>query len=103
MQVQLLKKSGKYLDKDGNEKNYVNFYIRCGDSLIPIEPCFFPDKDNDNKDYQYAGRKEVLKAFADILPDKDKSAGNSSNDKKRGNKPRLQSFDDDSDIPFLTP
>ena len=101
MQVQLFKKSGKYTGSDGKEKNYTNFYIRCGDSLIPIEPCFFPDKDNDNKDYQYAGRKEVMKAFADILPDKDKSADKSTTDNKRGNKPQLQPFDDDgSDIPF---
>ena len=45
MQVQLFKKSGKYTDKEGNEKNYTNFYIRCGDSLIPIEPCFFTNKE----------------------------------------------------------
>lgn len=99
MQVELLKKVGKYTDKDGNEKQYTNFYVRCGDSLIPIEPCFFPDKDHDNKDFQYAGRKEVLKAFASILPDKDKPA----NDNKRGNKPRLEPVPDaadGSDIPF---
>lgn len=101
MQVLLFKKVGTYEDKkDGKEKQYTNFYLRCGDSLIPIEPCFFPDKDNDNKDYQYAGRKEVMKAFAEILPDKDKSADTSTSTEKRGKKPQLQSFDDDSDIPF---
>lgn len=73
MQVQLLKKVGTYQDKEtGKDKQYVNFYLRCGDTLIPIQPCFFPDKDNDNRDYQYNGRKEVLKSFADILPDKPK-------------------------------
>ncbi len=77
MQVQLFKKTGTYKDKDGNEKQYTNFYVRCGDTLIPIQPCFFPDKDNDNRDYQYAGRKEVLKSFADILPDKSAKGDNS--------------------------
>lgn len=76
MQVQLFKKTGTYTDKDGHDKPYTNFYVRCGDSLIPIQPCFFPDKDNDNRDYQYAGRKEVLKSFADILPDKPPIKGN---------------------------
>lgn len=101
-QVELLKKTGKYTDKtDGTEKSFVNFYVRCGDSLIPIQPCYFPDPEHDNRDYQYNGRKEVLKAFADTLPDKDKSAGKPSTYNNRGNKPQLQSFDDDgSDIPF---
>lgn len=80
MQVQLFKKVGTYIDqKDGKEKPFTNFYVRCGDKLVPIEPSFFPDKNHDNKDYQYAGRKEVLKAFADILPDKEKSTDKSTN------------------------
>lgn len=60
MQVQLFKKVGTYKDKkDGKEKQYTNFYLRCGDSLIPIEPCFFPDKDNDNRDYLSGSLKGV--------------------------------------------
>lgn len=89
-QVELLKKTGKYTDKDGEEKSFVNFYVRCGDSLIPIQPCYFPDPKHDDKDYQYNGRKEVLKAFASILPDKDKSADKTPADNKRGNKPQLE-------------
>lgn len=99
MQVSLFKKVGTYKDKkDGKEKQYTNFYLRCGDSLIPIEPCFFPDKDNDNRDYQYAGRKEVLKAFADTLPDK---AIKEKPEEKGEHKPQLQPIPDDgSDTPF---
>ena len=77
MQVELLKKTGKYTDKDGNEKNYTNFYIRCGDSLIRIEPFFFPDK-NTGKDNQFIGRKEIMKAFASVLPETDKSGDSST-------------------------
>ncbi len=101
MQVQLFKKVGTYQDKEtGKDKSFVNFYVKCGDTLIPIQPCFFPDKDNDNRDYQYNGRKEVLKSFADTLLDKDKSADKPATDNKRGNKPQLQSFDNDGDILF---
>jgi hypothetical protein len=71
MQVQLMKKVGTYQDKEtGKDKQYVNFYVKCGDTLVPIQPCFFPDKDNNDRDYQYNGRKEVLKSFADTLPEK---------------------------------
>ncbi len=67
-QVELLKKVGKYTDKEGREKQYTNFYVRCGDALIPIQVCFFANEAG--KDSQYAGRKEVLKAFAELLPEK---------------------------------
>lgn len=70
MQVQLFKKVGKYVDKeDGKEKSSVRFYLRCGDNLVPIEVTYF--KNYEGKDYQYNGRKEVLKAFADNLPEKE--------------------------------
>lgn len=99
MQVLLFKKSGTYTDKNDEEKKFTNFYVRCGDELIPIEPCYFPNKET-GKDNHYSGRKSVLKAFASVLPDKDKSADKSASDNKRGNKPSLQSFDDDSGNPF---
>lgn len=71
MQVQLFKKVGKYTDKDtGKEKPFTNFYVKCGDALIPVEPCYFPKAEFDNRDPNYNGRKQVLSAFAAILPDK---------------------------------
>lgn len=69
MQVTLFKKNGTYTDKkDNKEKRFTNFYVKCGDELVPIEVCFFPN--DEGRDFAYAGRKAVLSAFAAILPDK---------------------------------
>lgn len=68
MTVELLKKQVTYKDKEGEEKNATNFYVRCGSTLIPIEVKYFPDEDN--KDKGYAPRKAVLSSFADDLPEK---------------------------------
>ena len=71
MQVQLFKKVGTYTDKkDGKEKRFTNFYVKCGDALIPVEVCYFPNDKFDGRDPQYSGRKDVLSAFAAMLPDK---------------------------------
>lgn len=72
MQVELLKKTGTYVDKkDGKEKSSTRFYLRCVGSLVPIEVTYFEGEDG--KDYQYAGRKAVLTAFAEDLPEKPKT------------------------------
>lgn len=68
MLVNLYKKEGTYKDKEGQDKRFVNFYVKCGDNLIPVEPCYFPKKEYGDKDPGYAPRKEVLKAFAEALP-----------------------------------
>lgn len=71
-QVGLFKKVGKYTDKQtGKEKPFTNFYLRCGDSLIPVQVVYYENEEG--RDPQYSGRKEVLKAFAEKLPDKDES------------------------------
>ena len=69
MLVNLYKKVGKYTDKDGKEKSFVNFYVKCGDKMIPVEVSYFPNEKCDNRDPNYSGRKEVLGAFAETLPD----------------------------------
>ena len=69
MQVDLLKKQVSYKDKEGTEKKATNFYLRCGDTLVPIEIKYFPDENNVDK--AYGARKSVLSAFASVLPDKD--------------------------------
>lgn len=100
MKVDLLKKEGIYVGEDKKEKRYVNFFVRCGGTLIPIEVKYFPNKEDD-RDYQYAGRREVMKAFADVLPDKQDTTHASSNPVSSSPaKPQLTSFDDDSDMPF---
>ena len=72
MEVKLYKKTGKYVDnKTQKEKQFVNFYVKCNDTLIPIEPCYFPNAKCDNRDPQFANRKGALEAFADVLPDKE--------------------------------
>ncbi len=74
-QVRLLKKVGKYIDKkDGKEKPFVNFYVLCGDELIPVEVKFFGNEEG--KDYRYSGRKSVMSAFAELLPDKEDNGEN---------------------------
>ncbi len=95
MQVELFKKVGKYTDKDGKEKQSTRFYVRCGGTLVPIEVTYFEGKGGE-KDFQYSGRKAVLTAFADDLPDKstdestkDKSMDESTSDNNRGNKPQV--------------
>ena len=87
MQVNLYKKVGKYTDKDGKEKGYVNFYVKCGDQMIPIEVSYFPNEKFENRDLNYAPRKEVLKAFAETLPDiDDKKDVSASDDVKNSTK-----------------
>ena len=86
MQVVLYKKSGTYFSKqDNKDKPFTRFYLRCGNSLIPVEPTYFNKKDEkgeDIRDLGYSARKSVLEAFADELPDKEKSsqAKNSARD-----------------------
>lgn len=97
-QVGLFKKVGKYTDKkDGKEKTFVNFYVLCGDALIPVEVKFFENEEG--KDYQYSGRKAVLAAFSEVLPDKEED-GEVPKEKDKKKKPKLESFDDDGDNPF---
>lgn len=72
MQVKLYKKIQNYVDKnDGEEKSATNFYLQCGTELIPIAVRYFPDKES-NVDANYRGRKMVLGAIAEILPEKAK-------------------------------
>lgn len=68
-ELKLFKKKSTYVDKDGAEKNATKFYLLCGDTLVPIEVTFFKNKET-GKDTQYLGRKSVLTAFAEPLPEK---------------------------------
>ena len=76
MEVALFKKIGKYQDKEtGKDKQYVNFYLKCGDQLIRVDPVYFPSEKYDGRDPFYLGRKSVMEAFATTLPDKDGETG----------------------------
>ena len=73
MLVNLIKQKGTYKDKKtGEEKKYTNFYVQCGDKMIAIEPKYFGTEDK--RDDGYSGRKQVLDAFADPLPEKTEAA-----------------------------
>ena len=68
MEVKLFKEKGKYNDKKtGEEKTYTNFFVQCGDKRIAIEPKYFGTDDKPDK--SYSGRKQVLDAFAEALPE----------------------------------
>ena len=71
MTVQLFKKVGTYKDKDGKDKRFTNFYVQCGDQMIVVEPKYFPNPKFEDRDPGFAGRKAVLEAFADILPERE--------------------------------
>ncbi len=72
MTVQLFKKLGKYTDKQsGKEKQFTNFYVQCGDQMIPVEVVYFPNPKCEDRDPQYAGRKSVMEAFAETLSEKE--------------------------------
>ena len=73
MTVNLYKKTGTYFsERDHKDKQFTNFYIQCNDQLIPVEVKYFPNPQFDNRDPGYQGRFQVLSAFAEILPEKEK-------------------------------
>ena len=99
MQVVLYKKSGTYFSKqDNKDKPFTRFYLRCGNTVVPIEPTYFNKKDENGEDIRdlgYSARKSVLEAFADELPDKDKT------DKAKNSARDDQTVEvSESDIPF---
>ncbi|MBE5744364.1 MAG: hypothetical protein E7358_06640 [Clostridiales bacterium] len=72
--INLYKKSYTYKNKDGEEVNGTRFYLKCGDTLIPIEVTYFDKKDekgNSLGDSNFKSRKAVLSSYAEILPDKE--------------------------------
>ena len=77
MQVELFKKVSNYEDKDGNKKVAINFYLKLGSELVPIEVRYFEDKKFDGKDPNYRSRKLLLSAMAQEFPPKVSDAGES--------------------------
>ena len=92
-QVNLLKKRGSYVDnKTGEEKAFTNFFVRCGDVLVPVEVKYFEDKET-GKDKRYRERCVLLSAFAEDLPDRDGT-------KAVAKKPVLEQDTLSADVPF---
>lgn len=72
MTVELFKRKVKYVNAQNEEKTATNFYIQCGDVLIPVEVKYFPDTAT-GKDERYGERKQLVSAFAQELPEKPKA------------------------------
>ena len=70
MMVKLFKQEGTYVNNEGKEKRFVNFFIECGDTRVPIEVSYFPQDKFGGRDPNYVWRREVLKTFAENLPAK---------------------------------
>lgn len=69
MQVSLFKKISIYTDNAGQQRTATNFYVQLNDSLIPIEVKYFPGENN-SPDPNFRGRKMIMSAFADTLPER---------------------------------
>ena len=88
--VELFKRKGTYTDKrTGEEKPFTNFFVKCGDELVPVEVKFF--ENDEGRDPRYSARRAVMSAFAAVLPERE----NQSKDKKKATV-----ADDDVDNPF---
>lgn len=68
-EVKLFKKMSKYVANDGEEKTATNFYVGCGDVLVPVEVKYFEDKQT-GTDSRYRERRVVMSAFAEELPER---------------------------------
>jgi hypothetical protein len=96
-EAKLWKRLSKYVTTTGEERTGVNFYIECGDVFVPIEVKFFENKET-GRDDQYYVRKQLLAAFADVLPEKS-VVGKKVTDEQSDQPPASASIDDPK-IPF---
>lgn len=72
MEIKLYQKNGTYEKKDtGEKKPYTNFYVKVGNTLVPINVPYFPNPALNDRDPNYNSRVAVLKAFAEELPEKE--------------------------------
>lgn len=70
-EMKLYKKKVVYKDKKTGEERYAtNFSLKLGDTIVPIEVKFFPDKET-NRDNQYTSRRAVMSAFAEEQREKE--------------------------------
>lgn len=75
VEIKLFKRTGPY-KKDGEDKQFTNYYLRLNDQLIPIGVKYFPNDKFGGRDPGYQGRVAALNLVAELLPEtpaKDKS------------------------------
>ena len=71
MEVKLFKKNVGYKTQTGEEKTATNYFLQCGDVLVPVEVKFFADKVT-GEDKNYRTRRTLMSAFAAELPERKK-------------------------------
>ena len=71
MQVKLYKRNVEYTTKEGEVKKATNYFVECGDVLVPVEVKFFEDKKT-GEDKNYRTRRTLMSAFAEELPERKK-------------------------------
>ena len=99
MQVKLFKKNVEYTNKDGEVKTATNYFLECGDVLIPVEVKYFKDKET-GEDKNYRVRKSLMSAFAEELPERKKENAGQAKESKQA---KLVPIDDptlEEGIPF---
>lgn len=72
MMVKLFKKNVEYTTNAGEKKTATNYFVQCGDVLVPVEVKYFEDKVT-GEDKQYRTRRTLMSAFAEELPTRDNS------------------------------
>ena len=71
MEIKLMKREGTYFSKTKNKDvPYTNFYIKCNDTLVPVEVKYFPNEAFEGRDPGYASRMMLLSTLAEPLPEK---------------------------------
>ena len=71
MQVKLFKKNVEYTTQAGEKKTATNYFVECGDVLVPVEVKYFEDKQT-GEDKNYRTRRTLMSAFAEELPERKK-------------------------------
>ena len=71
MTVELYKKNVEYTTSNGEKKTATNYYVKCGDVLVPVEVKYFEDKVT-HEDKQYRTRRTLMSAFAEELLEREK-------------------------------
>lgn len=98
-EVKLYKKLATYKDKNGEEKQATNFFVACGDQMIPVEVKFFEDKET-GTDKNYRVRKTLLSAFAATLPERENVGKKKTQQQNTSAANESDSLVSDNDIPF---
>ena len=103
MQLELFKRMAQYTDKDGKERTATNFFLKCGNELVPVEVKFFADRET-GEDKNFRVRKTLLSAFAADLPEREQKKPakreEQTGPQKETEKPKKTETMTDGDIPF---